>query len=312
MEITQLFNIQYPILQGAMAQVSRHQLVTAVSNAGGLGIIASGGMTAQTLRDEIRACKQLTDKPFAVNLMLMMHNIEALIDVLIDEGVKIVSTGAGTPKNYMPRLKAAGIKVIAVVPSVLIAQKMEQLGVDAIVCEGTEAGGHIGETSTMVLVPQVTQAVSIPVIAAGGIGDGRAMAAAFALGAKGVQCGTLFMLAKECPIADNVKQFIIHANDTATVVTGRKIGAPVRSIRNKMIETYLRLENDNISRDQLEQLTIGSAKKAAEGDIENGSVMAGQICGLLTEIKPAKQIIDDMMTKAKYVMQQNALHYANF
>ncbi|GAA5108346.1 DUF561 domain-containing protein [Orbus sasakiae] len=312
MEITQLFNIQYPILQGAMAQVSRHQLAAAVSNAGGLGIIASGGMTAQTLREEIRACKRLTDKPFAVNLMLMMHNIEALIDVLIDEGVKIVATGAGTPKNYMPRLKAAGIKVIAVVPNVLIAQKMEQLGVDAIVCEGTEAGGHIGETTTLVLVPQVTQAVSIPVIAAGGIGDGRGMAAAFALGAKGVQCGTLFMLAKECPIADNVKQFIIQANDTATVVTGRKMGAPVRTIRNKMIETYLRLENDNISRDQLEQLTMGSAKKAAEGDIENGSVMAGQICGLLTEIKSAKRIIDDMVTQAKYVMQQNALHYANF
>lgn len=312
MEITQLFNIQYPILQGAMAQVSRHQLAAAVSNAGGLGIIASGGMTAQTLREEIRACKRLTDKPFAVNLMLMMHNIEALINVLIDEGVKIVATGAGTPKNYMPRLKAAGIKVIAVVPNVLIAQKMEQLGVDAIVCEGTEAGGHIGETTTLVLVPQVTQAVSIPVIAAGGIGDGRGMAAAFALGAKGVQCGTLFMLAKECPIADNVKQFIIQANDTATVVTGRKMGAPVRTIRNKMIETYLRLENDNISRDQLEQLTMGSAKKAAEGDIENGSVMAGQICGLLTEIKSAKRIIDDMVTQAKYVMQQNALHYANF
>lgn len=312
MEITQLFNIQYPILQGAMAQVSRHQLAAAVSNAGGLGIIASGGMTAQTLREEIRACKRLTDKPFAVNLMLMMHNIEALIDVLIDEGVKIVATGAGTPKNYMPRLKAAGIKVIAVVPNVLIAQKMEQLGVDAIVCEGTEAGGHIGETTTLVLVPQVTQAVSIPVIAAGGIGDGRGMAAAFALGAKGVQCGTLFMLAKECPIADNVKQFIIQANDTTTVVTGRKMGAPVRTIRNKMIETYLRLENDNISRDQLEQLTMGSAKKAAEGDIENGSVMAGQICGLLTEIKSAKRIIDDMVTQAKYVMQQNALHYANF
>lgn len=312
MEITQLFNIQYPILQGAMAQVSRHQLAAAVSNAGGLGIIASGGMTAQTLREEIRACKRLTDKPFAVNLMLMMHNIEALIDVLIDEGVKIVATGAGTPKNYMPRLKAAGIKVIAVVPNVLIAQKMEQLGVDAIVCEGTEAGGHIGETTTLVLVPQVTQAVSIPVIAAGGIGDGRGMAAAFALGAKGVQCGTLFMLAKECPIADNVKQFIIQSNDTATVVTGRKMGAPVRTIRNKMIETYLRLENDNISRDQLEQLTMGSAKKAAEGDIENGSVMAGQICGLLTEIKSAKRIIDDMVTQAKYVMQQNALHYANF
>lgn len=312
MEITQLFNIQYPILQGAMAQVSRHQLAAAVSNAGGLGIIASGGMTAQTLREEIRACKRLTDKPFAVNLMLMMHNIEALIDVLIDEGVKIVATGAGTPKNYMPRLKAAGIKVIAVVPNVLIAQKMEQLGVDAIVCEGTEAGGHIGETTTLVLVPQVTQAVSIPVIVAGGIGDGRGMAAAFALGAKGVQCGTLFMLAKECPIADNVKQFIIQANDTATVVTGRKMGAPVRTIRNKMIETYLRLENDNISRDQLKQLTMGSAKKAAEGDIENGSVMAGQICGLLTEIKSAKRIIDDMVTQAKYVMQQNALHYANF
>lgn len=309
MSITALLNIKYPIFQGAMAQTSKYQLASAVSNAGGLGIIASGGMDAQTLRQEIRLCKANTNKPFAVNLMLVMHNIPELIDVLIDEDVKIITTGAGTPKNYMPRFKEAGIKVIPVVPSVAIAQKMEAIGVDAIVCEGTEAGGHIGETSTMVLVPQVAQAVSIPVIAAGGIGDGRGMVAAFALGAQGVQCGTAFMVAKECPIPDHVKQFILQANDTATVVTGRKTGIPVRSIRNKMIETYQQLEDRNVSRDELEALTIGSAKKASLGDIENGSVMAGQICGLLKEVKSAEQIITDMIAQANSVMSRlNAIY----
>lgn len=309
MEITQLLNIQYPIFQGAMAQISKHPLVAAVSNAGGLGILASGGMTAAELKQEIQSCKALTSKPFAVNLMLIMPNVAELIAVLIEENVKIVVTGAGTPKQHMPVLKQAGITVISVVPSVAIALKMEALGVDAIVCEGSESGGHIGDTTTMALVPQVVQAVSIPVIAAGGIADGRGMAAAFALGAKGVQCGTVFMVATECPIPDNVKHFILQANDTATVVTGRKTGIPVRSIKNKMIETYQQWENQNVSRDELETLTIGSAKKAAQGDIENGTVMAGQICGLLTDIKPAAQIITDMISQAKDVMQQNYRHY---
>lgn len=307
MTITQLLNIKYPIFQGAMAQISTHSLAAAVSNAGGLGIIASGGMTAHQLEQEIRSCKALTNQPFAVNLMLMMNNIAELVEVLIAEKVNIVTTGAGTPKQYMARFKQAGIKVIPVVPNVLIAKKMQDLGVDAIICEGTEAGGHIGETSTMALVPQVVDAVSVPVIAAGGIADGRGMAAAFALGAQGVQCGTMFMVAKECPIADTVKQFIIAANDTATVVTGRKMGAPVRCIRNQMTETYLQLENESISREKLEQLTLGSAKRAVQGDIDNGSVMAGQICGLLQQIRPAKQLIDDMITGAQAVMKRNLL-----
>lgn len=301
MSITKLLNIQYPIFQGAMAQISKHQLAAAVSNAGGLGIIASGGMSTDQLRDEVRQCKAKTDKPFAVNLMLMMHNIPDLINVLIEEGVKIVTTGAGTPKPYMPIFKQHGIKVIPVVPNVSIAKKMEELGVDALVCEGTEAGGHIGDISTMALVPQVTQAVKIPVLAAGGIADGRGIAAAYALGAQGVQAGTMFLVAAECPVPDNFKHFVIAANDTATAVTGRKNGAPVRSIKNKMIETYIRLENENASRDELEELTMGSARKAAAGDVENGSIMAGQICGLLTEIKPAKQIIEEAFAQAKYI-----------
>ncbi|QIQ20563.1 nitronate monooxygenase [Zophobihabitans entericus] len=301
MSITKLLNIKYPIFQGAMAQISKHQLAAAVSNAGGLGIIASGGMSVEQLRDEVRQCKAKTDKPFAVNLMLMMHNIPELIDVLIEEGVKVVTTGAGTPKPYMPIFKQHGIKVIPVVPNVSIAKKMEELGADALVCEGSEAGGHIGDISTMALVPQVTQAVKIPVLAAGGIGDGRGIAAAYALGAQGIQAGTMFLVAEECPVPDNFKQFVIAANDTATAVTGRKGGAPVRSIKNKMIETYIRLENENASRDELEALTMGSARKAAAGDMENGSIMAGQICGILTQVKPAKQIIEEAFAQAKQI-----------
>lgn len=298
MSICKLLNIQYPILQGAMAQISTHPLVSAVSNAGGLGIIASGGMTAKQLREEIAQCYALTTKPFAVNLMLKMPNISELIDEVIQGEVKIVTTGAGTPKLYMDKLKSAGIIIIPVVPSVAVAQKMEQLGVDAIICEGEESGGHIGTTTTMSLIPQVTQSIKIPVIAAGGIADGRGIAAAYALGAQGVQAGTMFLVATECPIPDHVKQFIINTTDTSTTVTGRKNGMPVRSIKNKMIETYQRLENENITASELEKLTIGSARKAVMGDVENGSVMAGQICGLLKQVKPAKQIIEEAFTQA--------------
>lgn len=298
MSICKLLNIKYPIFQGAMAQISKHQLVSAVSNAGGLGIIASGGMSAEQLREEINNCHTLTNKPFAVNLMLMMPNISELIDEVIRGDVKIVTTGAGTPKLHMDKIKSAGITIIPVVPSVTIAKKMEMLGVDAIICEGEESGGHIGETSTMALVPQVTQSVKIPVIAAGGIADGRGIVAAYALGAQGVQAGTMFLVADECPIPDHVKQFIINTNDTSTTVTGRKSGMPVRSIKNKMIETYLRLENENVLRSELEKLTIGSARKAVLGDVENGSIMAGQICGLLEKIKPVKQIIEEAFAQA--------------
>ncbi len=293
-KITDILKIDYPIFQGAMAQISKYQLAAAVSEAGGLGIIASGGMSADQLREEIQNCKQQTTKPFAVNLMLMAPNVPELVEVIIAEKVKIVTTGAGTPKPFMPLFKEHGIKVIPVIPNVKIAKKMEELGVDAVVAEGSEAGGHIGELSTMVLTPQIVDAVKIPVIAAGGIGEHRGVAAACALGAHGVQCGTAFMLAAECPIPENVKEFIAQTSDTDTAVTGRKGGAPVRSIRNKMIDQYVQWENENVPREKLEELTMGSARKAAAGDIENGSVMAGQVSGMLQKVRTAKEILVDL------------------
>lgn len=301
--VRDLFGIQYPIFQGAMAEIARYELVSAVSNAGGLGILASGGLSAKQLREQIVACKKQTNKPFAVNLMLMMPNVLELIEVIIAEGIKVVTTGAGTPKTYMPVLKNAGIKVVAVVPSVKIAKKMAALGVDALIAEGTEAGGHVGETTTMALVPQVVQAVSLPVIAAGGIADGHGVAAAFALGAQGVQLGTLFLAAVECPVPLSVKQAVLDADDMATTVTGRRSGVPVRSIKNGMIEHYQELEFAKASREELEALTLGSLRKAVvQGDVENGSVMAGQIAGLITEIRPVKAIIDDLFAEANEVM----------
>lgn len=303
MSITNLLNIKYPIIQGAMAQIAKAPLVAAVSNAGGLGIIASGGMTAEMLRDEIKKTKALTDKPFGVNLMLMMTNIAELTEVIIEEKVGIVTTGAGTPKTFMPIWKEAGIIVIPVVPSVMIAKRMEKMGADAVIAEGTEAGGHVGETTTMALLPQIVDAVTIPVIGAGGIADGRGIVAALALGAKGVQIGTRFLATDECPVHPDFKAAVIKASDRDTTVTGRKTGAPVRSIKNKMIKEYIRLEEENADRDTLEELTLGSLRKAVqEGDTENGSVMAGQIAGLITEIKPCKAVMEEMMTEAKAVI----------
>ncbi|EJF7699366.1 DUF561 domain-containing protein [Listeria monocytogenes] len=302
MSLTEMLQIKYPILQGAMAQIATYELASAVSNAGGLGIIASGGMSADALREQIRLCKEKTTKPFAVNIMLMMPNCPELVDVIIEEDVRVVTTGAGTPKPFMEKFKAAGIKVIAVIPSVKIAQKMEEIGVDAVVAEGTEAGGHVGETTTMALVRQVVSAVNIPVIAAGGIADGHGMAAVYALGASGVQIGTLFLVAEECPVPASFKQAVLDATDTSTTVTGRRNGAPVRSIKNPMIQKYVELENENASRDKLEELTLGSLRKAVhEGDVENGSVMAGQICGMLTEIRSTSDIIEKLMKESKQV-----------
>ncbi|EAC9889839.1 DUF561 domain-containing protein [Listeria monocytogenes] len=302
MSLTEMLQMKYPILQGAMAQIATYELASAVSNAGGLGIIASGGMSADKLREQIRLCKEKTTKPFAVNIMLMMPNCPELVDVIIEEDVRVVTTGAGTPKPFMEKFKAAGIKVIAVIPSVKIAQKMEEIGVDAVVAEGTEAGGHVGETTTMALVRQVVSAVNIPVIAAGGIADGHGMAAVYALGASGVQIGTLFLVAEECPVPASFKQAVLDATDTSTTVTGRRNGAPVRSIKNPMIQKYVELENENASRDKLEELTLGSLRKAVhEGDVENGSVMAGQICGMLTEIRSTSNIIENLMKESKQV-----------
>ncbi|MFL2079519.1 nitronate monooxygenase [Marinilactibacillus psychrotolerans] len=310
MSICKLLGIDYPIFQGAMARIATADLAAAVANAGGLGIIASGGMTADQLREEIRKCKAMTDKTFAVNLMLMMENCGELVDVLIEEGVKVVTTGAGTPKRFMPAFKENNVKVIPVVPSVKLAMKMEELGADAVVAEGTEAGGHVGETTTMCLVPQVVSAVNIPVIGAGGVGDGRSVAAMYALGAQGVQVGTLFLSAEECPVPLSFKQAVLEANDTATVVTGRRNGAPVRSIKNKMLTKFIELEERNAPREEIEAIALGSLSKAVyEGDVENGSVMAGQITGMVKEIRPAKQIIESLFSSAEELVSNLKVSY---
>jgi thiazole biosynthesis protein thiG len=310
MTITKLLGIKYPVFQGAMAQIARHQLASAVSNAGGLGIIASGGMSPEQLREEIVNCKKYTDKPFAVNLMLMMHNINEIIDVIIDEGVGIVTTGAGTPRKYMPKLKEAGIKVIPVIPSVKAAKKMEELGCDAVVVEGMEAGGHVGESTTMALLPQVTSAVNIPVIAAGGIADGRGVAAAYCLGASGVQMGTVFLATEECPVSENYKNAIIEAVDTSTTLTGTKFGAPVRGIKNELTKRYHELEERSSTLMELEELTLGSLRKAAyEGDVENGSIMSGQIAGLVNEIRPVKDVIEGIFEEAQKVLEETKIEF---
>lgn len=308
MIITDLLGIKYPIFQGAMAQIARHELVSAVSNAGALGILASGGVSPEELRKEIQQCKELTDKPFAVNLMLMMPNIDEIIDVVIEEGVKIVTTGAGTPRKFMPRLKESGIKVIPVIPSVKAAVKMEELGCDAVVVEGMEAGGHVGTSTTMALLPQVTSAVKIPVIAAGGIADGRGMAAAYCLGAGGVQMGTVFLASEECPVTDAYKNIILEAVDTSTTLTGEKFGAPVRSIKNELTKRYHELEEQSSTLMELEELTLGSLRRAVyDGDVENGSVMAGQIAGLVSEIRPVKNIIEDVIKEAREVLERTEI-----
>lgn len=310
MTITKLLGIKYPVFQGAMAQIARYQLASAVSNAGGLGIIASGGMSPEQLREEIVNCKKHTDKPFAVNLMLMMHNIDEIIDVVIEEGVGIVTTGAGTPRKYMPKLKEAGIKVIPVIPSVKAAKKMEELGCDAVVVEGMEAGGHVGESTTMALLPQVTSAVNIPVIAAGGIADGRGVAAAYCLGASGVQMGTVFLATEECPVSEKYKNAIIEAVDTSTTLTGTKFGAPVRGIKNELTKRYHELEEKSATLMELEELTLGSLRKAAyEGDVENGSIMSGQIAGLVNEIRPVKDVIEGIFEEAQKVLEETKIEF---
>lgn len=304
MNITELFNIKYPILQGGMTMIADAKLVGAVSNAGGLGILASSGMNCNELREEIRKTKKITDKPFAVNLMLMNKNIPELIEVIIEEGIKIVSTGAGTPKPYMKALKEHGIKVIAVIPNVKVAKKMEELGVDAVVAEGMESGGHIGETTTLALVPQIVDAVNIPVIAAGGIADGRGVVSVFALGAKGVQLGTLFLTAKECSAPKTVKETIIKATDTSTFVVGRQKGIPFRSIKNEIIEKYYKLEISEGTKEELEELKFKALKKAIlKGDVNGGIVMSGQIAGLIKEEKSAKQIIESLFKEAEKVIE---------
>ncbi|MCT3305251.1 enoyl-[acyl-carrier-protein] reductase FabK [Lactiplantibacillus pentosus] len=298
MSITEMLGIQYPIFSGAMMHIATHELVGAVSEAGGLGVLGS----AEQLRTEIRATQAMTDKPFGVNLMLQMKNCPELAQVIIDEGVKVVTTGAGNPTSYIPPLHAAGIKVIPVIASVHHAHKMVAAGADAVVAEGQESGGHIGQTSTMALLPQVVDAVDIPVIGAGGVGDGRSVAAMFALGAQGVQCGTIFLTAEECPVPASYKQRVLTASDTDTIVTGRSQRDPVRALRNPMLEDYLQLEQSNAPTEKLHALADGSFAKAVnEGDMTHGTPMAGEVAGMLTTIRPVKDIIADLFSEANEV-----------
>ncbi|OUQ70360.1 nitronate monooxygenase [Eubacterium sp. An11] len=303
-EITELLGIEYPIIQGGMAWVGTNELASAVSEAGGLGIIGSGGAPASWVKEQIQQVKKKTDKPFGVNVMLMNPEADAIAQVIVDEKVPVVTTGAGNPEKYMEMWKAAGVKVIPVVASVALAKRMERTGADAVIAEGTESGGHIGETTTMALVPQVVDAVSIPVIAAGGIADGRGIAAAFMLGAKAVQMGTIFVASKESIASDAYKNKVVKAKDIDTKVTGRSTGHPVRCIRNKQTQEYLRLESEGATLEELEHLTLGGLRKAVvDGDVINGSVMAGQIAGLVKEIRSCKDIVKGLNAQAEELLK---------
>ncbi len=303
--VTEILGIEYPIIQGGMAWVATYQLAAAVSNAGGLGLIGAGGAPASFVREQIQKAKELTDKPFGVNIMLMNPEADEIAKVIVDEGVKVVTTGAGNPAKYMEMWKAAGVKVIPVVASVALAKLMERGGADAVVAEGTESGGHIGSTTTMALVPQVADAVSIPVIAAGGIADGRGFAAAFMLGAEGVQLGTRFVVAMESIVHEKYKAMLIKAKDIDSAVTGLSTGHPVRSIRNKMTKEYLKLEKEGADFMELEKMTLGSLRKAVvEGDVINGTVMAGQIAGLVKKEQPCKEIIDEIMSEGMELLNK--------
>ena len=295
--ITELLNIKYPIIQGGMAWIADASLAVGVSEAGGLGIISGVGPT-EVVRAQIRKAKELTDKPFGVNIMLMQDNADEIARLVCDEKVLVVTTGAGSPGKYIEMWKGHGIKVIPVVPSVAIAKRMEKFGADAVIAEGMESGGHIGQTTTMSLVPQVVDAVNIPVIAAGGIGDGRGIAASFMLGAVGVQMGTRFLVSNECNVHKNYKEKVLKAKDIETEVTGTSTSHPVRVLRNKLTREYIKIEKSNSNSEKLESLTRGALRKAViEGDTENGSVMAGQIAGLVKKEQSCKEIIEELMTE---------------
>ena len=294
--ITKLLGIEYPIIQGGMAWVAEYHLAAGVSEAGGLGLIGAASAPAEWVREQIKELKEITDKPFGVNIMLMSPYADEVAQVIVEEKVPVVTTGAGNPEKYMKMWKEAGTKVIPVVASVAMAKRMERCGADAIVAEGTEAGGHIGENTTMVLVPQIVDAVNIPVIAAGGIADGRGIAATFMLGAQGVQMGTHFVVTKESQVHQNYKNCILKAKDIDSRVTGRTTGHPVRALRNQMTKEYLKLENSGASFEELEHLTLGGLRKAVvEGDVVNGSVMAGQIAGLVKEEMTCKELLEKLV-----------------
>jgi len=305
MILNELTGTKYPIIQGGMANIATGAFAAAVSNAGALGLVASGGMDAKALREQIRICASLTDKPFGVNLMLLNPDAPAIAQMLVEEKVKFITTGAGNPATYMAAWKSIGAKVIPVVASVALARIAERAGADAVIAEGGESGGHVGDMTTMTLVPQVVDAVKIPVIAAGGIADGRQMASAMLLGACGVQIGTCLLVSQECPIHDNYKQALIKAKDNSTTVTGRSQGAPVRIIKNEMAREYLKLEAQGAGRDELEKITLGGLRRAViDGDVIRGSVMAGQVCGQLKEIRPIADIISGLYNDAVSVLNR--------
>ena len=311
--LNEILGTKYPIIQGGMANIATGEFAAACSNAGALGIIGAGGMNADTLRQNIRRCKELTDKPFGVNIMLMHPQADEFAKIVVEEGVPVVTTGAGNPGKYIPAWKAAGIKVIPVVAAAVLAKHLEPLGIDAVIAEGTESGGHVGEMATMALVPQVVDAVNVPVIAAGGIADGRQPAAALApaharapagapgaasalaLGACGVQVGTCLLVSEECPIHENYKAALLKAKDSDTIVTGRSVGAPVRVLKNRMSREYVRQENAGADKMELEKYTLGSLRRAVfEGDTTTGSLMAGQVAGMLHEVRPVADILTDL------------------
>ena len=297
MDIRDIIKTKYPIIQGGMANIATGEFAAAISNAGGLGLIAAGGMKPDQLRENIDRARELTDKPFGVNIMLMHPQVDELMEIVIEKKVPVVTTGAGNPGKYVPALKEAGIKVMPVVASVALAQRMERLGVDAVIAEGTESGGHVGEMTTMALVPQVVDGVSIPVVAAGGIASGRQMLAAYALGACGVQVGTCLLVSEECPVHQNYKQAVLDASDSDTIVTGRIGGTPVRVLKNRMAREYVRQERAGATKEELEVYTLGSLRKAVfDGNVKEGSLMAGQVAGQLHEIRPTAVILEEMYT----------------
>lgn len=301
--VCDLLNIKYPIIQGGMAWVADSNLAAAVSNAGGFGIIGTGSATADIVKKEIDNCRRLTDNPFGVNVMLMSPNVDEVIDVIVQEKPTAITTGAGNPAKYMDKLKEAGVKVIPVVPTIALAQRMEKLGADAVIAEGTEAGGHIGELTTMVLVPQISDALNIPVIAAGGIADGRGMAASFSLGAEGVQIGTRFICSNECNVHENYKHAVINAKDRDALVTGRPTGHPVRTLKNKLSKKFLKLEKEGASPEELEKLGAGTLRIAVvDGDKDAGSFMAGQSAAMIKNIKPCKEIVEEISKQALDIM----------
>ena len=302
-KVTELLQIEYPIIQGGMAWVAEHHLAAAVSEAGGFGLIGAASAPPEIVREEIRKAKELTDKPFGVNIMLLNPNADEVAKIVVEEGIQAVTTGAGNPEKYMPMWKEAGVKVIPVVASVSMEKRMERYGADAVVAEGMEAGGHIGNQTTMALIPQIVDAVNIPVIAAGGIGDGRGVAASFMLGAEGVQMGTRFVVADESIVHDNYKDRIVKAKDIDSVVTGQSTGHPVRCLRNQMTKEYIKKEQEGVPFEELERMTLGSLRKAVmDGDILNGTVMAGQIAGLVSKRQSCKEILQEIMTEAEKLL----------